>query len=260
MNRCVKCGREIPAGELFCTACSLNPADSPLQEGPTSFFTASVGRMQKPKPVRQGQTAVAERPARKKSGGIGLKLALIAVSLLLAATLSFLFWQYESLRQERSRLEAKQADVLLREQEAEQLEAQVEELLRQREQMQEDLETQEQQLQELQNQLSGNQNSQGSYDYGELVRLEEENRQLLLLEQNLQTEIKQLTADLAAAQEFRTKAEFMDKYVVFGNNNNTGLYHTYDCPKFSKSSFWAYSRTLAEKSGFKPCPDCGGKP
>ena len=53
---------------------------------------------------------------------------------------------------------------------------------------------------------------------------------------------------------------FMDNYVVFVENNGSRVYHTYDCPEFSKSNFWAYSRKLAEAQGFNPCPTCGGVP
>ena len=28
MNTCIKCGREIPDGELFCNDCALNPGTS----------------------------------------------------------------------------------------------------------------------------------------------------------------------------------------------------------------------------------------
>lgn len=261
MDRCIKCGREIPEGELFCLECSMNPADVPLRDGSAS--AAVSGQKKAPAAVRT-QTAVKQPP--RKQGGRKLKLALVLVSLMLAATLAFLFWQYEDLRAERTRLETKQADMLIREQETQELQAQVEELLRQRENLQKDLEEQEQELQGLKNQLSGSQNSQtqSAYDLStaqaELQRLEEENQQLLLLEQDLEAEIKRLTAALTLAQGFQVKAEFMDTYVVFVENNGSGVYHTYDCTKFGKTNFWAYSRKLAENSGFVPCPACGGKP
>ncbi len=266
MERCIKCGREIADGELFCLECSMNPEDSPLQDGPTSVFTMAVGRMQTPKPARKTQSPVAVKTPKTKSNNRKLKLALALTSVLLVATLSFLFWQYESLRTERNRLNTKQADMLLREQETQELQAQVEELLRQRDDLQEKLEEQETELKSLRSQLSDKENSQyqNAYDLSntqaELIRLEEENKQLLLLEQDLEAEIKRLTAALSVAQEDQIKAEFMDTYVVFVENNGENIYHTYDCAKFSKSNFWAYSRKLAENNGFSPCSVCGGKP
>ena len=50
----------------------------------------------------------------------------------------------------------------------------------------------------------------------------------------------------------------MDSYVVFVNNDGTGLYHRYDCGTFLKSNFWAYSRKLAQNNGYTACPVCGG--
>ncbi len=263
MDRCIKCGREIPEGELFCLECSMNPGSSPLRKGQTAVISDSGGRMQAPKPTRT-QTAV-KMPSSKR-GGSGTKTALIVVSLMLVGVLAFLVWQYDDLRKERTFLDARQDAMQIKEQENEELQAQVEELLQEQQRLQEDLEEKEQELKALNNQLSGSQNSQtqSAFDLSnaqaELQRLEEENQQLLLLEQDLEKEINRLTMALTAAQGFQTKSEFMDKYVVFGNNNNTGYYHTYDCEKFAKTNFWAYSRTLAESSGFKPCPDCGGKP
>ena len=43
-----------------------------------------------------------------------------------------------------------------------------------------------------------------------------------------------------------------------GEDDGTGLYHSYDCEHFTKSKFWAYSRRLAEANGYHPCPLCGG--
>ena len=54
------------------------------------------------------------------------------------------------------------------------------------------------------------------------------------------------------------KAKFMDTYVVFVEDDGSNLYHHYGCPRFLGRSFWAYSRKLAEKNRFKPCPDCCG--
>ena len=52
--------------------------------------------------------------------------------------------------------------------------------------------------------------------------------------------------------------KFMDSYVVFIEDDGTGNYHRYDCGKFSKKNFWAYSRKLAERQGYTPCAQCFG--
>ena len=50
----------------------------------------------------------------------------------------------------------------------------------------------------------------------------------------------------------------MDSYVVFVENDGRGLYHKYGCDDFAQTSFWAYSRKLAEANGYQPCPRCFG--
>jgi len=101
---CIKCGKQIPEGELFCIECSLNPLDltfdEPRQSAPR--YPAPKGRMQTPQPVKRPapQPVGPQRPPAKggkssktgkKSGGNGgLKAALAIVSVLLAASLGFL--------------------------------------------------------------------------------------------------------------------------------------------------------------------------
>ena len=57
---------------------------------------------------------------------------------------------------------------------------------------------------------------------------------------------------------FLSKSKFMDSYVVFVENDGSGLYHKYGCDDFAQTSFWAYSRKLAEANGYTPCPHCFG--
>lgn len=269
MNRCIKCGREIPDGELFCIECSLNPGSSLFEEPkPVDRRATPVGRMQTPKPVRRPapQPVAVAQPPRRNSGHTGLKVALALVSLLLAALIAFVLWQYRDLKVERTRLETKEADMLLREKEKDELQEQLEALQSQLDDLNATIEEKDQQISTLTTRLSGSQSSQSQSEYdlttaqAELERLEEENEQLLLLEQELEENIQTLTEALTAAEDYKVKADFMDSYVVFVENNGTGVYHTYDCEQFSKSNFWAYSRKLAESNGFSPCQVCGGKP
>jgi len=269
MNRCIKCGKEIPSGELFCIECSLNPGSSLFEDPrPVERYPASVGRMQTPQPQRRAavQTPVVTRPEKKSRGGTGLKIALTIVSLLLVLALGFLGWQYRRLQVEWTRLETKEADMLLREKEKEELELQIADLQHQMEALDEVIAGKDEEIQTLRTQLSGSQSSQSQSEYdltaaqAELDRLEEENKQLLLLEEELEADIKALTEALEAAEPYKVKAQFMDNYVVFVENNGSRVYHTYDCEEFSKSNFWAYSRKLAESNGFGPCSVCGGRP
>lgn len=280
MNSCIKCGKEIPEGELFCLECSLNPGASLFDElTPPTRQPAPVGRMQTPQPVKRSaqQAAVAVKKEKKPAKRTGLIVALVMVSLMLAGLLAFVVWQYNDLRVERTRLATKEADILLREKELEELEGRIETLQQQVETVQASLEQRDAEISDLERELAESQGSQSQSEYdltqalAEMARIEEENEQLLLLEEELEENIKTLTEELekreqevtdlkASSKEYKTKADFMDKYVVFVENNNSKVYHTYDCEEFSRSNFWAYSRKLAESNGFGPCEVCGGKP
>ena len=275
MNQCIKCGKEIPAGELFCIECSLNPGSSMFEDAmPSERHSLPIGKMQTPKPVKRAPVQTAPLPKEKpKKHGKGLVTALVIVSLLLALSVGFLGWQYGSIQVEKNRLRTKEADLALRQTELEELQQQLNDLNLQLDEAQATIKEKEQEIRDLEAQLTRSQSSQsqGEYDLTvmqqELDRLEEENQELLALSDELELEIggleevkKTLEAALEVARAYKTKAEFMDSYVVFVENNGTGYYHTYDCGSFSKSNFWAYSRKLAEAQGFTPCPTCGGTP
>ncbi len=279
MNQCIKCGKEIPEGELFCLECSLNPGASLFDElNPPVRHLAPTGRMQTPQPVKRAgsQAPVAVKKEKKTAKRTGLIVALILVSLMLAGLLAFVIWQYNDLKVERTRLATKEADLLLREKEREELEAQMETLQQQIETVQASLELRDAEISDLKKELSDSQGNQTQSEYdltkalADMARIEEENEQLLLLEEELEENIKSLTEELeeskktlidlkTSTKEYKTKADFMDKYVVFVENDNSRVYHTYDCEEFSRSNFWAYSRKLAENNGFGPCEVCGGK-
>ena len=57
---------------------------------------------------------------------------------------------------------------------------------------------------------------------------------------------------------YKKKADFLDNYIVFIQDDNTNYFHTYDCNKFTSSTFWAYNRALAKSHGYHACPSCGG--
>lgn len=273
MSQCIKCGREIPNGELFCGECSLNPSVRLLnetQERPSAPKT----RMQTPQPVRRAPVQAPPppeyyRPKRKRSSG--LTTALIIVSLLLVVSIAFMVLQYSNIQVEKTRLRTKEADLALRLDELDELQAQVEELNGQLEQANRDIEAKEQEILSLTKQLttSMSSQSQGEYDLTakqqELDRLTSENQELLAMADELELEIDELEDQieemlkaLEAAKVYQEKADFMDSFVVFVVNGESNDYHTYDCPKFSKKGFFAYNRSLAEARGHTPCPTCGG--
>ena len=108
--------------------------------------------------------------------------------------------------------------------------------------------------------------SQSQYDLSEqqkeLEKATDENAALEEQVTALEKENDRLRADYdtlyAAVDAQGKKLRFMDSYVVFIEDDGTGNYHRYDCGKFSKKNFWAYSRKLAERQGYTPCAQCFG--
>ena len=277
MNQCIKCGKEIPAGELFCLECSLNPGSALFDDRPRAERSAAPkGRMQTPVPVKRApiQNVPPTRtpqPVRQKRGG--LTAALVIVTLLLLASIGLMVWQYGNLSVEKNRLRSKEADLDLRQTEITELYEQLETLTAEADQNKVLLTAKEQEIQDLTKRLAASQSSQnqGAYDLStaeqELARLDAENHELLeMIDEKtaeidkVKKEVAALEYELTAAEVYQTKSEFLDSYVVFVENNGSNHYHTYDCGIFTKSNFWAYSRKLAEAQGFTACPTCGGMP
>lgn len=269
MNSCIKCGRQIPEGELFCTECGLNPGSSLFEEPKP----APVGKMQTPKPRKSASAMTVVTVAERKTKSIsktkkkytGLKVAFVFVTLLLVLVVGFLGWQYEDIMAERERLNAKETAQQLIVSEKTDLEQQVAELNAELEKIGQSVADKDQEIKDLQTQLSGSESDQDQSTYNpttaqaEIARLEEENAQLLLLEEDLEAQIKELKTKLETQATAVKKGNFLDLHVVFANNDDSNIYHTYDCPRFVKVNFDAYSRRLAEDQGLKPCATCGGK-
>lgn len=269
---CIKCGKEIPDGELFCTACSLNRTPDPEAEHVSLHIPAPTGRMQKPVPVKRAAPQMMG-PQAKAPRRAGLGTALAIVSVLLVASLAFLAWQYGNIFVERNRLRTREDAIVAQEQEVESLQQRIDALTAELTETEQMLAARNETIKDLQSQLSGSQSSQTQSEYdltnaqSQLDQLTAENQQLLTMAEDLEDEISQLEANkatLEAALEetkiYVEKANFMDSYVVFVEDDGTGYYHTYSCSNFPRNKFWAYSRKLAEANGYDPCPLCGGRP
>ena len=88
----------------------------------------------------------------------------------------------------------------------------------------------------------------------ELQSLQEEN-------ETAQTALAQ-NADLLQEQagqlaQLQAQADFMDRNVVFVEDDGSGLYHRYGCSRFAAKTFAVYSRKQAVAAGYTACPDCG---
>lgn len=266
---CIKCGKTIPDGELFCAECSHNLTEAALQENQAVRYPAPEGRMQSPRPVKKSAPA---RPAEvQKAGGrakvrTGSRTAFAVVCVLLALCLGLLVWQRTDLQLEKNRLRVREEDLDALEWELEDLKAQTDQLTVQLETAQQTIAAKELALQEVENALSGSEStmSQTQYDMAtQKLELERMKSEKTTLEAELAAAEEQLAAaqlQLEEAKANQEKAAFMDDHVVFVEDDRSGYYHTYSCGQFLKQKFWAYSRKLAEASGFTACPQCGGRP
>ena len=260
MNTCIKCGREIPDGELFCRECALNPGaiseDGHAMPAPRGKMQKPVVQPPKPKPIPQPSAPAA--PKKRQSGhGVIIAILCVFTALSLANSAS----QRVSLRLRESDLEEREESLATLEQSL--LDAQQE-----LQSAKDELSQQAQTIEELQKNFTSAQStvSQTQYDMttqqAELERVTAEKEALETENASLTQSIETLTStneELASTnRRYVTKSKFMDAYVVFVENDGTGYYHKYGCDYFAQTSFWAYSRKLAEANGYTPCPHCFG--
>ena len=248
MNTCIKCGKEIPDGELFCKDCALN---SGVRETARKPAPTIPGRMQKPvvHPPQPKPQPVQPAPPKRRTGH-GVVIAVLCIFTLLSLGLSI--YLIANSASQRVSLRLRESDLEEREQHLAVLEQS----------------QQAQTIEQLQRSFSSAQStvSQTQYDMttqqAELERVTQENEALQQENEALEQSVETLTAtneELASSNRlFLTKSRFMDSYVVFVENDGSGLYHKYGCDDFAQTSFWAYSRKLAEANGYKPCPRCFG--
>lgn len=266
---CLRCGREIPDGELFCQSCAKKP----------------IEREQEPRvPVKQPEAAPLHQPEEIPEPSVKRRNRLIipflCVCLLTVLAGAFTGYMYHQMQQQKASYRVKEANLAIRENEISDLQSNYEDVVAQLEEAKETISEKEQELAALQKQMIDQQSaaSQNEYDAAaaqqaleqlqqENSDLNQENTDLNQEKDELQTTLTEKIAQLETANvnleamttkynTAKAKADFLDSYVVFVNNNGTKLYHSYDCSDFTKSNFWAYSRKLAENYGYTACPKC----
>lgn len=88
----------------------------------------------------------------------------------------------------------------------------------------------------------------------ELQSLQEENETAqTALAQNAEL----LQEQAGQLEQLQAQADFMDRNVVFVEDDGSGLYHRYGCSRFAAKDFTVYSRKQAAAAGYSACPDCG---
>ena len=251
MTECIKCGKSIPDGQLFCQQCSKIPVIAELNHS-----SAPKPAPRRPAPA----SAPAPRPtstAPKASASPKLKKAFIGLCAAFAVVLVLFIVQQGKQLAKENRLRTQQDNLAREAQEMEETRDQLADCLIELEDLEKELKEKEAQIKELSAQLADSQSvqNQGQYD---LSNLQKEYDALKEDYDTLKEEHDRMVEAVEAAAKYKDKATFLDQYVVFVVNNGTNLYHTYDCADFAKSNFWTYSPKLAEAQGFRPCPKCSG--
>ena len=101
---CVRCGREIPDGQLFCATCRLPSVAKPAE--PLSV----------PKPPRQASTAEKEKkPFPWKQFSLWILTVFLVSTAVLSVACIFFFRQYRTYLTEKDALETAQREMKIRE-------------------------------------------------------------------------------------------------------------------------------------------------
>ncbi len=271
MTTCIKCGKEIPDGELFCAECGLNPGAAEARPRPS--VPAQPGRMQTPvrraeplRPAEQRPPEPAAKPEKKeKRPGRALTVCACIVAVV---SLGLAIWQFSGLARQRRVIRLREDDLAEREKRLSTLETQIDDLTAELAAEEEKTAAQTRQIETLLATVDSAESSanQSQYDLSEqqkeLEKTTDENAALEEQVTALERENERLRADYdtlyAAVDAQSKKLRFVDSYVVFVEDDGTGNYHRYDCGKFLKKNFWAYSRKLAERQGYTPCAQCFG--
>ena len=272
---CLRCGREIPDGELFCGTCGKQPIER--QQPPENRPPERVQEARQTTAKRQETAGTAPKKRMNR-----LLIPFLLVCLLLVLACGFTVYSYHNINLVKANYRVKEANLTLRENELSQLESNYEAVTAELAEAQATLEERDAAIRSLEQEIVDWESaaSQSEYDAASAQKtiddlteenetLASENETLATEKTELETELEEKTAAALAIQveldamtgkynTAKAKADFMDSYVVFVNNNGTNYYHNYDCVNFTKSNFWAYSRKLAQNNGYTACPVCGG--
>ncbi len=253
--QCIKCGCKIPSGELFCEKCSLTPTKKPKKKFIIKAPPPSPKQKQKPKEKSQ--------PAPKQAKSKRTFLAPFILFLLLSlSSWSFIAMYYGEFLTEKEEFKIQQADLAVKMADIVQTEDQLEQTTIQLNAANEALENAQKDYAEASKQLDamiGNTEfipEDGETRRTEIEALTTENAELLALLQEAEGDAEEILDLKTEISNLNIAVDFMNKYVVFSNNDDTNLYHRFGCEHFSTSEFWAYNRSLAEQAGKTPCPDC----
>lgn len=229
--KCLRCGTELTDSAVFCPRCS-EVTSVPL---PASLATNKKIVIPKRTPAQSIKKPEPKKSAKKeRRTGPWLTVSILLLFLLGAMVLQGTYTYREKARAEAelSRLQSVEDECV-----------RLTEKLRQSEQAVSDLEAELVAL--------------GSDAYLEARNdLKEAEKTIEELSSQLAKE-KENVASLGAQLELlREKTDFLDAHIVFLQEDNTDIFHSFDCEKFTRNGYRAYNKQQALSLGYFPCPDC----
>lgn len=231
MMKCLRCGTDLKDSTVFCPDCS-KVTSVPLQ---SSVYLNRKIILPKRKPSQSVKKAESKTPARKQRRA-GSWMVLCAILLLVIGALlihgAYTYDQKKQLAQEVEQLHAFEDECVRLTNKLREAEAEVTSL--------------EEELSRL-----------GSSSY---LAIREELKTVQAEKDALTRELSRAQSDLTELQgqleQLIDKAEFLDDYIVFLQDEDPTVFHSYDCEKFTRNGYRAYNRQLALSLGYTPCPHC----
>lgn len=269
---CIRCGRRIPEGQMFCEACA-GVVDEPLQESAymSKHIVLPAQRAEQP-----GAAPAPQKPAQKKASevfrrrlrGLTAAVTLLAIFcvLLLGACGYGVYFYFGKFQVERNRLRAQEEELDRRAVEVGQMQVELVDTRDALSTARQDLAERERTISKLEQELNlyrieSNESEQSAKAMqDENLRLLEENTDLSRELDTWVTKAEDLTSQLSAVTKERDrlirKSDFVDAHIAFIENDGTGYYHVYSCSHFKAESYWAFSVNLAISRGYTACPYC----
>jgi regulator of replication initiation timing len=222
---CIKCGKEIAEGELFCVECSLIPDPVVPAAAEKKAVKKPADPAPKVQPAKADKAPKTSQPAKpaakpapkpapkqpvpaKQARPWGLIICLLVALAVAAGAVAYIALNYQDLNQQKAALRVREADLSLRENEIADLQTAYDKSLDDLADMTDQRDTLQDQVTALQDEINGNESerNQTQYDIStkekEIERLTEENdtlgAEVTALEQDnaLKDEsIEQLTTD-----------------------------------------------------------------
>lgn len=229
--KCLRCGAEVKDRSMFCPDCN-KVVSVPLK--PSPYLNRKVC-LPKRRPVQTIKRPEEKKPEKKQHRAGGWILFSALLLLVCAAFLlqgAYIYEQKGELEEEITRLQFAGDECVRLTDQLRQAEGEIEAL--------------EQELSRL-----------GSTAYlqirEDLKQTQAKNEALIQELDRTQDEIASYEAQWELSRE---KLDFFDTHIVFLQDDDPNVFHSYDCEKFTRNGYRAYNKQQAIALEYTPCLHC----